>query len=509
MSIQIDGKTFRNLEEQVQYLTDLHEAGKALASWGIKVVGQVETADELPQNYTGDYGDAYAVGTEPPYDFYIWTRASIEYGEAYWFNFGQISIVGPQGPQGPQGEKGDNGVSSTWYTGAQNPQVSIVYKLGDMYLNTSNGQTYRYNGINWVLAANIMGPQGIQGIRGQTGPQGEQGPQGPKGDTGDVGGFINIAGILESADQLPTPESLGNLTIAYLVEHTGGTDQANDHYDLYIQVGSTSAEATWNNVGPFNAATLVTVNGVGQNVWNADTKIDDVRIKNVSQVTNGVANIPVATKDNLGVAKFGSGLFIDANGSVTPTATSNQAMLNKTDNFTKISPKNLEYAVKAGLVTTDVLTTNDGWNEDEKAAARETLGISGGGANLYKHKVRFNYLDNSGDGTIYYFEELSFVSPSSTRIAEIGQTITPVMTYLFDTGLIGMTTECGYFYYSEPDTYRPTTAYFNFRTSYDDETGEILIYASCQSGNTFIASANFYQQIGRNDPIYEYTITPL
>ena len=239
------------------------------------MVGQVQAESDLPDplNYQGEYGDTYAVGTEAPYSFYIWTRSSIVNDPGYWFPFGEISIVGPQGPQGPKGDKGDTGKSNKWFTGEYLPQSGV--NAGDMYLSNS-GQVFQYSeGGQWIPTSNIMGPQGIQGIQGIQGPQGIQGILGEQGPRGDVGGFIIIWGILSNTNQLPTPQSLNNLTVAYLIEHTGGDDQANDHYDLYIQVGETSEEAVWNNVGPFNAATLITVNGVGQNVWDADTKVNE------------------------------------------------------------------------------------------------------------------------------------------------------------------------------------------------------------------------------------------
>lgn len=271
MALKIKGKTYRNLEEQVAYLSEFHDAEKTLASWGIKVVGQVETAEELPIPYDGDYGDAYAVGTEAPFSFYIWTRASIPGEQAYWFPFGEISIVGPQGPQGPAGERGEKGDSTVWYTGANKPSNA---KEGDMYLSPE-GTVQQYIKGNWITITNIIGPQGVQGNVGPQGPRGLTGPQGPIGPQGPSGTFITIAGTLDNADQLPTPESLNNATIAYLVFHTGGTDQANDHYDLYIQVGDSASTREWVNAGPFNAATLVTSNGVGLNVFDADTKVDE------------------------------------------------------------------------------------------------------------------------------------------------------------------------------------------------------------------------------------------
>ena len=86
--ITIDGKEYRNLEEQVRknqadILYMLEEEG-ALNQFGIKVVGQVDTAASLPDptTYTGEYGDAYAVGTASPYVLYIWTRANSTHPKA-------------------------------------------------------------------------------------------------------------------------------------------------------------------------------------------------------------------------------------------------------------------------------------------------------------------------------------------------------------------------------------------------------------------------------------------
>ena len=105
------------------------------------------------------------------------------------------------------------------------------------------------------------GPAGPQGETGPAGPEGPEGPQGPKGERGDVAGLVNIRGQLTNESQLPSPSDLNNLTVAYLING-----------DLWIQFGETPQTATWNNVGPFNVGTMVTVNGVYQNVWDADTK---------------------------------------------------------------------------------------------------------------------------------------------------------------------------------------------------------------------------------------------
>lgn len=295
--ITINNVTFRNLFEQVQKnkedIARHYAIDRALANLGITVVGQVTTASQLPDplTYDGEYGYAFAVGSKifvdqgrASYEYYVYTRPDPNAGQFdnYWLNVGKISIVGPQGVAGPEGPVGPAGESTKWFSGANEPDTA---DLDDFWLNTSNGNVYKYNGTNWVLQINIKGPQGVQGVRGLQGEPGPVGPQGPAGERGDVGGFINIRGILPSTSNLPLPSQLNNLTVAYLI----GAAQP---YDLYIQVGENSDTATWNNAGPFNAATLVMVNGEAQNVWNADTKLDKAPIGTVnkayiSQATTG------------------------------------------------------------------------------------------------------------------------------------------------------------------------------------------------------------------------------
>lgn len=129
--IEINGKVYRNLQEQVYENTlDIDELK---AKYGYH--GPYDSLEDIsnPINL-----GLYLVGTELPYTLY-------EYNEITqnWTNLGPYNQRGPQGtpgatgPQGPKGAKGDKGD-----TGAQGPM-------------------------------------------GDTGPQGPQGEQGEKGDTGD------------------------------------------------------------------------------------------------------------------------------------------------------------------------------------------------------------------------------------------------------------------------------------------------------------------------------------
>lgn len=240
--ITVDGVQYRNLEEQVQKNKEdiayiLEEEG-VLNEFGIRVVGQLSSAGELPDptTYEGEFGDAYAVGTTTPYTLYIYTRANGSYPTNYWFNIGQFPMPGPQGIPGTQGPQGTPGVrGSIWYSGSGTPTVQDAL-ANDKYINTSNGDIYTYNGSSWQMNGNIKGPQGIQGIQGIQGPQGIQGVQGPKGDKGDAGQSFEVIGIVDNESQLPAPSTLPN-SQAYLV----GTEAP---YDMYIQVND-----EWLNMG--------------------------------------------------------------------------------------------------------------------------------------------------------------------------------------------------------------------------------------------------------------------
>jgi len=207
-----DGKIYRNLMEQVsknksdiEYI--LNTEG-TLNSYGIKVVGQVDSADNLPKPadyevWPFDYGDAFAVGTAAPYTFYIWTRAFGAFLEDHWFNVGQLSIEGPTGPQGPEGK-----------TGPQGP----------------------------------VGPTGPQGPEGKTGPQGPQGQQGLPGNTGatgekgDSGVVYMVLGVLSSSGQLPSAAGQQS-NAAYIVTETEG-----DHLYGIIQNNGVNAWYDWGGI---------------------------------------------------------------------------------------------------------------------------------------------------------------------------------------------------------------------------------------------------------------------
>ena len=81
------------------YLISLHDNEVDWNLLGIKVIGHID-ALPIPEG-TYEYGDAYMVGTETPYDMYIYTRPDgAVHTEGYWFPVGKFPMPGPAGKEG-------------------------------------------------------------------------------------------------------------------------------------------------------------------------------------------------------------------------------------------------------------------------------------------------------------------------------------------------------------------------------------------------------------------------
>lgn len=130
--IKIGDVIIRNIQEQVAKnkadIAAFRNVELVLNQFGITVLGRVDEDTDIPETKPGGgdytYGDAWLVGTETPYDMYIWTRTDDpDVGE--FINIGPISMVGPEGPQGPQGEAGTIAIG-TVSTGLPGSSASVV-----------------------------------------------------------------------------------------------------------------------------------------------------------------------------------------------------------------------------------------------------------------------------------------------------------------------------------------------------------------------------------------------
>ena len=248
--LQFGNKEFRNLEEQVeknaQDIEDFKNANQTIAEFGIYVVGVLASVDDLPAQGE-NFGDAYLIGSQPPYDMHVWTR-DVAHNTAKWVDLGSFPL------KGDKGDKGD--IGSVIRVGSGEP-LNNPTSANDFYINTVTG--YWYNsvptdtGYAWYLGFTLKGEkgdrglQGKQGVQGLTGPQGKTGPIGPTGlpgPKGDVGPAFNVQGTLASSSNLPTPTAaMQDKGYAYLIPDTEGTKH------IWVIQGPEGGPFQWVDVG--------------------------------------------------------------------------------------------------------------------------------------------------------------------------------------------------------------------------------------------------------------------
>ena len=263
--IKIGDNTFRNLEDQVEYLTAAFQSGKLIDELGIKVLGVFSTIEQAKAVIPGPYvyGEAFQIGNGIPYNLYIFTRNIEDF-----FNFGPFPAPGKDGKDGAAGPKGDKGDQG------------------------ERGE---------------RGPQGLQGVTGERGPQGVQGPigpTGPQGPQGPVGPAFNVLGTLDSLDQLPTPtEALRDAGSAYLIFNT--IDNAKH---IWIIEGPQNGSLEWTDIGTAGVGVQGPAGKDGVGV-NTITQISDIGAPVVTYDTN--AGMTISTTDRITYTQNGKSITHD------------------------------------------------------------------------------------------------------------------------------------------------------------------------------------------------------
>ena len=210
MAIVYNDKVYRNLQEQVlKNQEDLERyvaTTLTLNNMGIRVLGIVSNSAKLPASAT-QFGDAYLVGTEAPYNLYIWTRLEAQ-DSARFVSVGQFpapsNIPGKTGPQGPQGDTG---------VGIANIYVDSSGYMKIIYTDDRPDSEF----------GSLKGPQGAMGPKGPKGDKGDTGAQGPRGLNGENAFAVTIIDTLTSIDQLPSP-SIAGRNDAYVIKSEGKSD---------------------------------------------------------------------------------------------------------------------------------------------------------------------------------------------------------------------------------------------------------------------------------------------
>lgn len=243
------------LERQVLELTEAVQThwnvDRVLTDFGIKIMGSRASTDLLPDVPPGGaeaYGEAYAIGENPPYQFWIWTRP----GD--WFNIGELAI---------EGQKGVPGASII--EASYNDNNELVLKRSDGIIITVPGSMKGETGaspsitktsITGGVRITINNPEGspISSFDIMNGADGAsiQGPPGPPSTW-------NLQGLVSLENQLPAIETVPDGT-AYLV----GNNTAGYHLYVYFHDASINAQIRV-DTGPVAAGTYVFVDGQPSN----------------------------------------------------------------------------------------------------------------------------------------------------------------------------------------------------------------------------------------------------
>ena len=323
--LKYNGKEFRNLEDQVGYLTDAFKSGKLIDELGIKVLGvfpDLTTAKEtIRPPY--EYGDAFEIGTQKPYNLYIYTRNIEDF-----FDFGPFPAPGPKGDLGPTPSISIN-ASVTNTTGS--PEA-IVTKTG-----TDEAPIFNFTFKN---IKGERGRTGMQGIQGPTGPTGRTGPIGPRGNTGpkgDVGPAFKLLGDLTSTSQLPSPTAtLQAQGAAYTIPNAQGVK--------HIWVIQGTDNLLWTDIG---------ISGVqgpkgdpGDGINSLKT-VKDIGAPNVTY--NTTDGITINGTDRYTYITAGSGAQVDVNAEKKiPLIAGEGISINATSEADKAVIKSLSSNIKNG-----------------------------------------------------------------------------------------------------------------------------------------------------------------
>ena len=334
-----NNKEYRNLVEQVEKnkadIEDWNAKEDTLANFGIKIIGKVQSADQLPDVSDYDYGDAYMVGSDETadYNYYLATRPTAEVAEKHWQNIGKLSITGPEGPKGDE-------ITSFLTTRTQEVDTGQTkYTHNTVTVTMSDGRQLTY-----VVTASAengdKGDQGIQGIQGEKGDKGDKGDtgeQGPQGEMGPTAPAYHIVGTVTSTSQLPDPTLLKDLSAAYIVEE-------NNVKKLYIQTGLSIEVAVWEYLGELTAS----------NYWELSNKIlapletvDTVQIKKLAVLNAG--GLSCSSPNISGVASCSA---IDSTTSLNLSATNGISLVHNNTTVAKTSTDGLALSKLVNNTTT-------------------------------------------------------------------------------------------------------------------------------------------------------------
>ena len=197
MAITINDKIFRNLQEQVGYLTDEYKALLKQLPYN----GPYASTDDIPEDELVDRG-VYLIGTDS-YKIYKYDESTEDFTDLGYFGAkgdkGDTGATGATGAAGEKGDKGATGEAAGFGTPVINVTTVTPVEPATGTVTASGDDTEK------VFTFDFEIPQGLQGDKGDKGDKGDTGAKGEKGDTGDPVTITLDGVVYESED--------GNITL--------------------------------------------------------------------------------------------------------------------------------------------------------------------------------------------------------------------------------------------------------------------------------------------------------
>lgn len=128
-------------------------------------------------------------------------------------------------------------------TGKSVPQTQTSDLKNNLYINSTTGDLYEFDGSEWNVIGSLIGPQGPQGIQGLTGIEGPQGPEGLQGPTGSDG---------QNAYEVAVASGYSGTADEWIASLKGDTGSQGPKGDTGLQ-GDVGATGPQGSVGPTGA----------------------------------------------------------------------------------------------------------------------------------------------------------------------------------------------------------------------------------------------------------------
>lgn len=262
----------------------------------------------------------------------------------------EYTFVDLQGVQGQRGEQGEPFTIKKTYSSIAEMNADFNnMKLGDYVMIAStveiedNAKLYTRGASQWIFITDFSGATGIRGETGLT----------PNIQIGTVTQGSSFSVTRTGTNENPI------LNFTLVKGDKGDKGEQGDDYVLTQQDKQEIAELV-------------------------DIPVDDVQINGTSIVQNGVANVPIASANNVGLVKIlsANGVYIDDNNDLAINKATDSQIKNGSASFRPIVPANQSNATFYGLAkaagdTTQSQSSNPvgTYTDEAKTAIRTMFGI--------------------------------------------------------------------------------------------------------------------------------------